>query len=154
MSLKMTKDEREAFLAEPHIGVFAHDRDRPGPSAAPIWYLYTPGGEVEFLIDSTSRKARFLDVGSPVTLVAQREALPPAYVSVEGVINSIDTDPPRAFVERLYRHYLDGELAEQRIQMSLDSDLPSMILRMQPQHWHTVDLAKDPQAAELIENQS
>ena len=46
MSLSMTVAERQAFLAEPHIGVISlADPDR-GPLTAPIWYDYTPGGEL------------------------------------------------------------------------------------------------------------
>ena len=41
----LSKEEREAFLAEPRIGVVsvAGDDGRP-PLAVPIWYGYDPGG--------------------------------------------------------------------------------------------------------------
>ncbi len=49
MSVRMTKMEREAFLAEVHIGVLSVvDGDR-GPSSAPIWYLYEAGGDIQVM---------------------------------------------------------------------------------------------------------
>ena len=43
MSLKMTKEEREAFLADLHVGVISIARDGRGPLTVPIWYDYEPG---------------------------------------------------------------------------------------------------------------
>ena len=40
--LQMTQAEREAFLAEPHIGVIALNEPDRGPLAAPIWHLTAP----------------------------------------------------------------------------------------------------------------
>ena len=46
MSLKMTKPEREAFLADLHVGVISIAEKDRGPLTAPIWYGYEPGGEL------------------------------------------------------------------------------------------------------------
>ena len=37
MSLKMTKDEREAFLADLHVGVISIEDPGRGPLTVPIW---------------------------------------------------------------------------------------------------------------------
>ena len=43
--LTMTKDEREAFLADVHVAVLAVNGDGV-PSLTPIWYSYERGGDV------------------------------------------------------------------------------------------------------------
>ena len=40
----MTTDEREAFLADLHVGILSIARDDKGPLALPIWYWYEDGG--------------------------------------------------------------------------------------------------------------
>ena len=41
----MTKEEREAFLADLHVGVISIAEEGRGPLTVPIWYSYEPGGE-------------------------------------------------------------------------------------------------------------
>lgn len=142
MALYMTREEREAFLADVHIGVLAINEEGKGPSTAPIWYLYEPGGEIEFSMSGGSQKAQLLQVGSRVSLVAQREAMPPGYVSVEGVVTSIGDRTTPEFMERLYRRYLDEAEAERRIAALGEAEGGSVILRVRPEHWRTTDYSK------------
>ena len=141
IALYMTRAEREAFLADVHIGVLAINEEGLGPSTAPIWYLYEPGGEIEFSMSGSSRKAQLLKVGSRVSLVAQREAMPPGYVSVEGVVTSIGDPVTDEFIERLYRRYLDEDEVQKRL-AARDGAGGSIILRVQPEHWRTTDYSK------------
>ncbi len=46
MSLSMTRAEREAFLADLHIGVISIADGEHGPLTCPVWYAYEPGGEI------------------------------------------------------------------------------------------------------------
>ena len=46
MSLRMTKAEREEFLAGLHVGIISIAEPGRGPLAVPIWYGYEPGGEL------------------------------------------------------------------------------------------------------------
>jgi nitroimidazol reductase NimA-like FMN-containing flavoprotein (pyridoxamine 5'-phosphate oxidase superfamily) len=46
MSTAMLKDEREAFLADLHVGVISVADGHRGPMTVPIWYLYEPGGRI------------------------------------------------------------------------------------------------------------
>jgi len=142
MTLHMTREEREAFLADRHIGVLAINEDGAAPSAAPIWYLYEPGGEIEFSMSGTSQKAKLLEVGARVTLVAQREQNPPGYVSVVGVVTSIGDPVSREFIERLYRRYLEPAEADRRLAAMGDSESGSVVLRVRPERWRTTDYAK------------
>ena len=44
--MALSKEEREQFLAEPHIGALSVSAgDKRGPLTVPIWYQYSPGGE-------------------------------------------------------------------------------------------------------------
>jgi nitroimidazol reductase NimA-like FMN-containing flavoprotein (pyridoxamine 5'-phosphate oxidase superfamily) len=43
MSLRMTKKEREAFLAEPRTGVFSFNDPGRAPLSAPMWFYYDAG---------------------------------------------------------------------------------------------------------------
>ena len=43
--MALSENEREQFLAEPHIGALSvADGTERGPLTVPIWYLYSPGG--------------------------------------------------------------------------------------------------------------
>ena len=86
MSLTMSKGEREAFLADLHVGLLSVADDGRGPLAVPIWYAYEPGGELRFVTGRDSRKGRLLARAGRVSLCVQTEALPYKYVSVEGPV--------------------------------------------------------------------
>ena len=79
----MTKDEREAFLADVHVGILAVDEAGRGPMALPIWYRYVDG-VVEIGMNGGSLKARLLRAAGRATLTVQTETAPYQYVSVEG----------------------------------------------------------------------
>ena len=60
MSLAMTKQERETFLADLHVGIISIPEEGRGPLTVPIWYSYEPGGELRVITPTTSRKAQLL----------------------------------------------------------------------------------------------
>jgi nitroimidazol reductase NimA-like FMN-containing flavoprotein (pyridoxamine 5'-phosphate oxidase superfamily) len=54
--MALSKDEREEFLAQPHIAALSVNAgDKRGPLAVPIWYQYEPGGEPWVLTGAGSR---------------------------------------------------------------------------------------------------
>ena len=57
MALTMTKEEREAFLADIHVAVISVAEDGHGPLVVPIWYSYEPGGAVRIITGRASRKS-------------------------------------------------------------------------------------------------
>jgi len=85
--MPLSVDEREQFLAEPHIAAFAvaAGPDR-GPWSVPIWYQYTPGGEAWILTTAGSRKARLIEAAGRFTLTVDRLEPTVRYVSVEGPV--------------------------------------------------------------------
>ena len=56
MSLIMTKQEREAFLAGVHIGIISIAEEGRGPLTVPIWYAYDLGGDVRIMTGRESRR--------------------------------------------------------------------------------------------------
>ena len=63
----MTVAEREAFLAEVHVGVLAVERPGRGPLALPIWYRFADG-VVEIGMDGSSLKAQLLRAAGRATM--------------------------------------------------------------------------------------
>jgi nitroimidazol reductase NimA-like FMN-containing flavoprotein (pyridoxamine 5'-phosphate oxidase superfamily) len=90
--LAMTKQERERFLAEIHVGIIGIPEDGRGPLAVPVWYAYTPAGELRVVTGRTSRKGRLLQRAGRFSLCAQTETPPYRYVSVEGPIIAIEAE--------------------------------------------------------------
>ena len=80
----MTREEREAFLADVHVAVVAITEAGRAPLAVPVWYAYEPGGEIRFVTGPNSRKGRLLKEVGRASLCVQTETAPYKYVSVEG----------------------------------------------------------------------
>ena len=53
MSLAMSRAEREAFLADVHVGLLGVAESGRGPLVVPIWYAYE-NGELRFVTARTS----------------------------------------------------------------------------------------------------
>ena len=140
MSLAMTKDEREAFLAGVHVGVISIEDPGRGPLTAPIWYGYDPGGDVWIVTGAESRKGKLLKAATRFSLVAQQEDPPYKYVSVEGPVTAIEDasgpEPTRVLAHR----YLGKEMGDQYADST--SHDGNICVRMKPERWLTVDYAK------------
>ena len=98
-----SETERQEFLADKHVAVLsvAATEGRP-PASVPIWYDYTPGGNVRIMTGATSRKARLITQAGAVTLVVQREEPPYQYVVVEGTIVETTNPAPAELQESIY----------------------------------------------------
>ena len=143
MSLKMTKPEREAFLADLHVGVISIAEENRGPLTAPIWYGYEPGGELWILTERTSRKGRLLQEAGRFSLVAQTETPPYKYVSVEGPITSIEKPDLERDERPMAHRYLGQQLGDGYIEATRgDGDVDNILVKMRPQRWLTTDYAK------------
>ena len=141
MTTRMTKAEREAFLADLHVGVLSVNETDRGPLTVPIWYGYEPGGEIVLLTGPDSRKGRLLAVGTRVSLCAQSEAPPYAYVTAEGPVVAIEPSHNDTDVRPMAIRYLGPELGAQYADSAAEG--AGVRVRIQPEHWLTVDYAKD-----------
>ena len=138
MSLAMTQDERESFLAGLHVGVLAIPDGERGPLTAPIWYGYEPRGLLTVLIGPSSRKGKLLKEGTRVSLVAQQEAMPYKYVSVEGPVASIVTTEDGE-IETMAKRYLGEEMGAAYAAQSTGENVT---VSVQIDRWLTVDYGK------------
>ena len=144
MDLRMTRAEREAFLAGVHVGVLSIPESGRGPLAAPIWYGYEPGGEIWVVTGRDSRKGRLLRAGVRVGLVVQSEQAPYQYVSVEGPVTSVASGPDEAEERRLAHRYLGRELGDAYVAgvAAHREAEPNVLVRIRPERWLTVDYRK------------
>ncbi len=142
MSLKMTREEREAFLMGLHVGVISIEQDGAPPLSVPIWYDYSPSVGVWVITGEQSAKGRALAKAGRFTLVAQDET--PGiykYVSVEGPV--IETRPADRDTEtRAMAHrYLGQELGDMYMAGQPEEE-DNLLVTMQPDRWRTVDYTK------------
>ncbi len=144
MSLIMTRDEREAFLAALHVGVISIEQQDRAPLAVPVWYSYIPGGELHLTTFGDSRKAQALRAAGRFSLCAQAEAFPYAYVSVEGEVLAIEAVDVERDLRPLARRYLGTEGGDKYVAENGGSDAGKglILVRMRPQHWLSTDYAK------------
>ena len=138
----MTKEEREAFLADVHVAVLAVDEPGRGPLAMPVWYLYEDG-QVLVWTEGRSVKAKLMRDAGRATLTVQNEAAPYQYVTVEGPV-TVEPTPDRGEQEVAIR-YLGPELGAWWIDNNPGSG-DTVLARITPEHWRTFDFAKLPNA--------
>ena len=135
----MTQAEKQAFLADVHVGVLAlNDGDR-GPLMVPMWYDYEPGGELWFLTGTQTRKGRLIQVGTRVSLVAQTEDAPYQYVSVEGPVTAIAPADPELEGLPMAVRYLGPEKGKQYFDSMSDWGVTVLV---RPERWLAVDYSK------------
>jgi len=142
--MSMTKPEREAFLADVHVGVVAIAEPGRGPLAVPIWYAYEPGGDVRFVTARGSRKGKLIAQATRLSLCAQTETPPYKYISVEGPIVSRDAADLERDLRPLAHRYLGPKDGDEYIEGTRDEHSENILVRFRPERWLTVDYSKDP----------
>jgi nitroimidazol reductase NimA-like FMN-containing flavoprotein (pyridoxamine 5'-phosphate oxidase superfamily) len=141
---QMTEHEREAFLADQHIGVLsvASDDDRP-PLTVPLWYAYEPGGNITFFTSTRGRKARKTELirkAGVLSLLVQREEFPYKYVTVEGTVVLTDQPPSAEQMLAIVRRYLPEDQAQAMVKGKLEHpDCQLILYTVRPDRWLTVD---------------
>jgi PPOX class probable F420-dependent enzyme len=135
----MSEAEREAFLADVHVGVLSVTAGPGrGPLATPVWYSYSPGGPVSVTTGSASKKAGAIAAAGRASMCAQDEAPPFKYVTIEGpaVIE------PANVAERtaIARRYLGIEAGD--AWMAANPDVDDVMIRITPEHWYSADFGK------------
>ncbi len=142
MSLAMTREEREAFLADLHVGVISIEQADAPPLTVPIWYDYSPETGVWIVTNADSAKGRCLQAAGRFSLVAQTET-PPAYqyVSVEGPIVEQRVADTEADTRPMAHRYFGAEFGDAYIAGTPHGDR-EWVFVMQPERWRTVDYRK------------
>ena len=138
--MALSREEREQFLAEPHVAAFAVDGGGGrGPVTVPVWYQYESDGTVWILIGLDSRKNRLLGTAGRFSLLVERVEPTIRYVSVEGPV--IDTTP--ATIEQLRElaaRYLPADKVDGYVDFAWKEHGEQVVVRMRPEHWLSSDL--------------
>ena len=144
MSRPMTQKEREAFLAEAHVGVIGIDRRGRAPLTVPIWYVYEPGGELWIMVESDSVKQRLIDRAGRFSLCVQSETPPYKFVSIEGPVTNVRPSDKDRDERLMARRYLGKKLGDVYIEVSKTdpTNRPGVIVTMRPETWFTSDFGK------------
>ena len=133
----MTVAEREAFLADVHVGILAIDEPGRGPLALPVWYQ-VEDGKIIMGMSGTSLKARLLRAAGRATLTVQTETPPYLYASVEGpvVVEATQRDDLS-----MATRYLGPEMGQWYADNNPSTD-ESVLVTITPEHWRTMDFGK------------
>ncbi|MFF2552751.1 pyridoxamine 5'-phosphate oxidase family protein [Nocardia sp. NPDC058058] len=137
--MALTLEERQSFLAQPHIGAFAVN-DKPGraPLTVPIWYQYTPGAELWIITGPESRKMRLLKESGRFSMMAQVLEPTVRYVTVEGPIARI-TPMSDAMHHEMASRYLTPDQVD-RYMKTAESIGEQVAVYLTPEHWLSADL--------------
>lgn len=139
----LSREERDQFLVEPHIGALSVDSGEEGraPLTVPIWYQYEPGGDLWVMTGTHSRKAKLLAAAGRFSLMVDRTKPTVRYVTVEGPI--VSTEPgTRARLEELTRRYLPPEKVAAYLEFSEAELGDQLVFRMRPQRWLSAELGE------------
>jgi len=144
MSLTMTKEEREVFLAEVHVAIISIPESGRGPLTVPVWYAFVPDGEFHIWTGRGSRKARLLREADRFSLCVQQETPPYKYVSAEGPVATIEPIQLERDLRPLVNRYLGAEEGSNFIE-GLGGDSAGtgdVLIRMRPERWLSEDYSK------------
>jgi uncharacterized protein len=144
----LTKQEREEFLADVHVGIISISDEGRGPLTVPIWYAYDSGGDLRIMTGRESRKGRLLAQAGRFSLCVQTESPPYKYISVEGAIVSTEAADIERDLRPLARRYLGKEMGDRYVEetRNLPTHADNVLIRMRPERWLTTDYSKEDDA--------
>jgi hypothetical protein len=138
--MALSVEEREQFLAEPHIGALSvvEQPDR-APLIVPIWYQYTPGGELWVRTPPGSRKARAIDAAGRFSLLVQRTEPTVRYVSVEGPVIRTEPDTEELALEMAGR-YVPADKVAGYLEFERTEVGEHFVIYLRPERWLSADM--------------
>ena len=140
--MALSREEREAFLAEPHVAALSVDAGEGGgrgPLSVPVWYQYTPGDDPWILTGRDSRKARLIEKAGRFSLLVDRLEPTIRYVSVEGTVEEI-APATRERLTELASRYLPAEKVASYVEAAWKDHGPQVVIRMSPRRWVGADI--------------
>ena len=143
----MTEPERQEFLAGPHVAVLSIAKDGGAPHATPVWYAYSPGGDVTFFTGTQgrrSRKTELIGKAGAASLTVQQEEFPYRYVTVEGTVVGEDRPPSAEQVLAVARRYMPEDDARGFAQAELGHPSGEFVLfTVRPDRWLSFDFGAE-----------
>jgi len=138
--MALSKDEREQFLAEPHVAALSVSAGgQRGPLTVPIWYQYSPGGQPWLITGEGSRKHRLIEAQGEFTLMVDRVEPSVRYVSVDGPVDRIEPATDDQLVE-MTKRYLPPDKVDAYLEYARREHGPSVAIFMTPKNWLSADL--------------
>lgn len=138
--MALSKDEREQFLAEPHIAALSVSAGvGRGPLTVPIWYQYAPGGEPWVMTGAGSRKVKLIEAAGCFSLMVERTEPTLRYVAVDGAVSRIEPGTEELHAELAHR-YLPPERAERFLAYAAAELGEQVVIYLRPQHWISADM--------------
>jgi PPOX class probable F420-dependent enzyme len=131
--------EREEFLAAKHVAVLSVAADGRPPASVPMWYDYTPGGNILINTGAGARKSKLIERAGAVTLLVQNEEPPYQYVVVEGTVIDTTTPTPTDLREAIAIRYL-GEEGGRAFVRSMEGQ-KTVLFTIRPDRWITADFS-------------
>jgi hypothetical protein len=137
---KLSKDDRELFLAEPRVAALSVSAgpDR-GPLTVPLWFQYEPGGEPWILSGVNARKTHLIEAAGRFTLMTDRTEPTDRYVSVEGPVSRM-IPQTEAMVREMAERYLPPDKATAYVKFHLTELGEHLAIYLRPEHWLSSDL--------------
>ncbi|MFF3013253.1 pyridoxamine 5'-phosphate oxidase family protein [Streptomyces sp. NPDC057939] len=142
--MPLSPTEREEFLAEAHIAALAVDAGSEGdraPLTVPIWYQYSPGGDIWIMTGRDSRKASLIAAAGRFSLMVDRVEPSIRYVAVEGPV--LSTEPAtRERLTEIAARYLPAEKVKGYVDFAWKDHGEQIVIHMRPQRWVSSDLGQ------------
>ncbi|MFF9454562.1 pyridoxamine 5'-phosphate oxidase family protein [Streptomyces flaveolus] len=140
--MALTREEREQFLAEPHIAALAVDAGAGrAPLTVPIWYQYEAGGDVWIMTGLDSRKNELIKAAGRFSLMVDRLEPTIRYVSVEGPV--VETAPATVeLLREMSTRYLPAEKVDGYVDFAWKNHGEQVVVRMRPERWVSSDLGQ------------
>jgi hypothetical protein len=141
--MTLSREEREEFLAEPHVGALSVvEQPDQAPLTVPIWYQYEPGGEVWIATAPDARKTQAIRRAGNFGLMVERSAPTTRYVSVRGPVVRIEPGSPE-LSRALAQRYIPAARVEEYLEFERKHIGPQLIIYMRPERWLSSDLGPE-----------
>jgi Pyridoxamine 5'-phosphate oxidase len=137
--MALSMEEREQFLAEPHIGALSVVERSDRVLTVPIWYQYEPGGDLWIATEPGARKMRAIRAAGRFGMMVERSAPTARYVSVEGPVVRIEPGSPERSLE-MARRYIPPARVEEYLEFERAQIGEQVIVHMRPERWLSSDL--------------
>ncbi|GAB2551532.1 pyridoxamine 5'-phosphate oxidase family protein [Nocardia heshunensis] len=126
-------------MAQPHIGALAVavGPDR-APLNVPIWYQYSPGGELWVTTGAGSRKVKALEGAGRFSIMVQTVTPRVRYVTAEGPVLRI-APATDAMLREMAARYLAPERVEPYLKFA-ESLGEQVAVFMRPEQWLSADM--------------
>jgi nitroimidazol reductase NimA-like FMN-containing flavoprotein (pyridoxamine 5'-phosphate oxidase superfamily) len=142
MTTVMTREAREQFLSDLHVGVLSVATGDGGTLTVPIWYDYTPDQGVRVITARISPKAAAIEATGRYSLAVQDEAIPYKYVSVEGPVTEIRPVDIEHDMLPLSIRYMGDELGPRYAEGWAPERDDFLVYIMRPERWASADMTE------------